>query len=71
MVSHLIAKTEKSKNDAFRWKTNSFIATVFWDAQGVLYLDFLTERRTIDAGYYSSLQEGPVKRVIRNKWKKS
>jgi histone-lysine N-methyltransferase SETMAR len=47
------------------------MATVFWDSKGVLYVDFLTERRTINAEYYSALLEGPVKAAIRNKRKRA
>ena len=43
------------------------MATIFWDSKGVLYTDFLTERRTINAEYYSALFKGPVKTAIRNK----
>ena len=33
-------------------------------------MDFLTERHTINAEYYSALLEGPVKTAIRNKRKR-
>ena len=45
------------------------MATIFWDSKGVLYVDFLTECRTVNAEYYSALLEGPVKTAIRNKRK--
>ena len=47
------------------------MATIFWDSKGVLYVDFLTEHRTINAEYYSALLEGPVKTAIRNKTKRA
>ena len=47
------------------------MATVFWDSKGVLYVDFLTERRTINAEYYSALFESPVKAATRNKRKRA
>ena len=47
------------------------MATIFWDSKGVLYVDFLTERRTINAEYYSALLESPVKTAIRNKRKRA
>jgi histone-lysine N-methyltransferase SETMAR len=47
------------------------MATVFWDSKGVLYVDFLTQHRTINAQYYSALLEGPVKAAIRNKRKRA
>jgi len=46
------------------------MATIFWDSEGVLYVDFLTQRRTINAEYYSALLEGPVKTAIRKKRKR-
>jgi len=27
------------------------MATIFWDSKGALYMDFLTERHTINAEY--------------------
>jgi len=47
------------------------MATIFWDSKGVLYVDFLTERRTINAEIYSALLEGPVKTAIRKKRKRA
>lgn len=47
------------------------MTVVFWDSQGVLYVDFLTERRAINTEYYSALFEGPVKAAIRNKRERS
>jgi len=46
------------------------MATIFWDSKGVLYVDFLIERRTINAEYYSALLEGRVKTAIRNNRKR-
>ena len=37
----------------------------------MLYVDFLTERHTINAEYYLELPEGPVKTAIRNKRKRA
>ena len=31
------------------------MATVFWDAQGVIMLDFLAKKSTITGGYYANL----------------
>ena len=31
------------------------MATVFWDAQGVIMLDFLAEKSTITGAYYANL----------------
>ena len=45
------------------------MATIFWDCKGVLYMDFLTEHRTINTEYYLALLKGPVKTLIRNKRK--
>ena len=74
--------TPKSKRSSMQWRhpgspkpkkgkttfsAGKVMATIFWDSKGVLYVDFLTERRTINAEYYSALLEGPVKKAIRNK----
>ena len=56
MASPRLSETQKSENHV-----------LCWDSKGVLYVDFLTERRTINAEYYSALLEGPVKAAIRNK----
>ena len=31
------------------------MATVFWDAQGIIMLDFLAKKRTITGAYYANL----------------
>jgi transposase len=46
------------------------MATIFWDSKGVLYVEFLTECRTINAEYYSALLEGRVKTAISNNRKR-
>ena len=42
-----------------KFKTQSFsgkvMATVFWDAQGVIMLDFLAKKSTITGAYYANL----------------
>jgi hypothetical protein len=35
--------------------------SVFWDSQGVSFIDFLSEQRTINADYYSKLLKDLVK----------
>ena len=35
--------------------TGKVMATVFWDAKGVIMLDFLPKRRTISGVYYANL----------------
>ena len=37
------------------------MATSFWDWKGVIHLDFLQDRRTINAEYYSNILLGEVK----------
>ncbi|GBM23466.1 hypothetical protein AVEN_181581-1 [Araneus ventricosus] len=41
------AKTLKS--------TNKVMATVFWDARGIIYFDYLAKGQTINGEYYASL----------------
>ena len=42
------------------------IATVFWDAQGVIMLDFLAKKSTITGAYYANLLD-QLRTVIREK----
>ena len=59
-------KPKKVKTTFYAGKV---MATIFWDFKGVLYMDFLTQRHTINAEYYLALLKGPVKTAIRNKRK--
>jgi hypothetical protein len=61
----------KPKNAKTTFSPGKVMATIFWDSKGVLYVDFLTECRTVNAEYYSALLEGPVKTVIRKKIKRA
>ncbi|PNF41810.1 hypothetical protein B7P43_G02600, partial [Cryptotermes secundus] len=45
------------------------MATFFWDWQGVIHVDFLTDARTVNAAYYSDLLATDVKEKIRSKRK--
>jgi len=77
--------TPESKRSSMQWRhpgspkpkkakttfpAGKVMATMFWNSKDVLCVDFLTERRTINAEYYSALLEGPVKAAIRNKRKR-
>ena len=42
------------------------MAAVFWDAQGVIMLDFLAKKSTITGGYYANLLD-QLRTVIREK----
>ena len=42
------------------------MASVFWDAQGIIMLDFLAKKSTITVGYYANLLD-QLKTVIREK----
>ena len=61
-------KPNKAKTTFYAGKV---MATISWDSKGVLYVDFLTEPRTINAKYYSALLEDLVKTAIRNKRKRA
>jgi len=41
------------------------MATGFWDSQGILFVDSLTEERTINAAYYSKLLKDRVMPAFR------
>jgi len=45
------------------------MATFFWDWQGVIHADFLTDARTVNATYYSDLLATDVKEKMRSKRK--
>jgi len=62
-------ESPKPKKAKITFSAGKVMATIFWESKGVLYVDFLTERCTINAKYYSALLEGPVKAAIRNKRK--
>lgn len=77
--------TPESKRASMQWRhttspkpkkaktvssADKVMATFFWDSQGVLFVDFLTERRTINADYYLTLLRDKVKQAIRNKRKR-
>ena len=69
MVSPRVSETPKKAKTTF--SAGNVMATIFWDSKGVLYMDFLTKRRKINAEYYSALLEGPVKTAIMEQEKKS
>lgn len=43
------------------------LSTFFWDSKGVIFIDFLEEKRTINSEYYSNLLKGPLREAIRRK----
>jgi hypothetical protein len=43
------------------------MASVFWEPQGVLFICFLTEQRTINADYYWKPLKDQVKPAFRSK----
>lgn len=49
-----------------RLSAGKVLATVFWDSQGVLLLDFLHDQRTVNAAYYCTLLN-QVKAAYRSK----
>ena len=45
------------------------MAMFFWDWQGVIHVDFLTDARTVNVAYYSDLLANDVKEKTRSKRK--
>lgn len=43
------------------------MATIFWDATGILLIDYLQKGLTINAQYYGSLIENDVRKALRKK----
>ena len=41
-------ESPKPKRAKTTFSAGKVMATIFWDSKGVLYVDFLTERRTIN-----------------------
>jgi len=68
VASSRVSKTQKAKTT---FSAGKVMATILWDSKGVLYVDFLTEHRTINTEYYSALLECPVNTAIRNKRKRA
>jgi len=64
-------ESPKPKKVKTTFSAGKVMATIFWDSNGVLYVDFLTEHRTTNAEYYSACLKGPVKTAIRQKRKRA
>ena len=49
------------------------LASVFWDAQGILFIDYLEKGRTINSEYYLALLVCLKEKITKNshKWRKS
>ena len=61
-------ETNKAKTT---FSVGKVMTNIFWDCKGVLYVDFLTDLRTINCEYYLALFECPVKTDISNKRKRA
>jgi histone-lysine N-methyltransferase SETMAR len=46
------------------FSAGKIMTAVFWDSKGIIYLDFLTGQKTINAQYYSTLLNEKVKSAI-------
>ncbi|PNF24602.1 hypothetical protein B7P43_G03085, partial [Cryptotermes secundus] len=58
----------KPKSAAEHW-AGKVMATFFWDWQGVIHVDFLTDARTVNAVYHSDLLATDMKENVRSKQK--
>ena len=56
----------RSKKFKMQPSAGKVMATVFWDAQGVIMLDFQAKKSTITGAYYANLLN-QLKTVIREK----
>ena len=45
------------------------LASVFWDAQGILFIDYLEKRRTINNEYYIALSVHLKEEIAKNSHK--
>jgi len=50
-----IAAHPTSKNSECKNPLETFLPRIFWDHDGILFIDYLSKGQTIDAEYYSSL----------------
>jgi hypothetical protein len=55
------------KNKSRQLSAGKNMASVFWDSEGVIHVDFLPHGGTMNAQYYSNLLHNDVPQVI---WKK-
>jgi hypothetical protein len=66
-VSHLKKSGQRLKIYEDYTFCKKVMAIVFWDFQGVLFIDFLTEQRPINTAYCSELLKDRVKPAFRSK----
>jgi hypothetical protein len=43
------------------------VASVFWNSQGILFINLLTEQQNVNAAYYSKLLEDEAKPAFHSK----
>ena len=59
LLHHRMHKLNSALGNSKKFKTQpsagKVMATVFWDAQGVIMLDFLAKKSTITGAYYANL----------------
>ena len=49
------AGESRPKRPKTQTSVDKVLASVFWDAQGILFIDYLEKRRTINSKYYIAL----------------
>jgi len=54
------------KKFRFQKSAGKFLASIFWDQDGILFIDYLPKGQTINAEYYSSLLV-QLKEVLKEK----
>jgi histone-lysine N-methyltransferase SETMAR len=52
------------------FSAGKILTAVFWDSKGIIYPDFLTGQKTINAQYYSTLLNKKMKSAIHSKRRK-
>jgi hypothetical protein len=60
-VSHLKKPKQKLKKCKDYNFCGESTADIFWDSQDILFIDFLTEKRTVNTVYYLKILEDQVK----------
>jgi len=54
----------RSKKFRMQKSAGKFLASIFWDQDGILFTDYLPKGHTINAEYYSSLLV-PLKDILK------
>ena len=61
------ASESRSKRPKTQTSVGKFLASVFWDAQGVLFMDYLKKGITINSEYHTALFVRLKKEIVKKR----